>query len=144
LIDTSSGVEHFSERHALRLFTDIKYDDAFTRAGLDVVHDEHGLEGLGVYIGSARNSDGDRVEVQAKRTTEEKPDWCPERGTLALRLGPSRSLVGRTSATIGIDATPTTVRAARHRCILTLTPLRLGDRPSEARREVRQERLPRR
>lgn len=52
LVATSSGVEHFSERHVLRLFTDVEYRDAFTRAGLDVIHDEHGLDGRGVYIGT--------------------------------------------------------------------------------------------
>jgi len=51
LIGTPQGVEYFTERHELGLFTHNEYLEAFHKTGLDVVHDSHGLDGRGLYIG---------------------------------------------------------------------------------------------
>lgn len=51
LVGTPDGVEHFVERLELAMFTDEQYVEAFLQAGLRVVHDEHGLDGRGLYIG---------------------------------------------------------------------------------------------
>jgi hypothetical protein len=53
LVGTSDGVEHLTERHALRLFTDAEYRAAFRGAGLVVSHDPDGVDGRGLYIGSS-------------------------------------------------------------------------------------------
>ncbi len=50
LIATSRGVEHFTERHRLGLFTRDEYLQAFRDANLEVFHDEQGLDGRGLYI----------------------------------------------------------------------------------------------
>ncbi len=52
LVATAEGVEHFTERHELGLFTDEEYRAAFTQAGLDVLHDPEWLGGRGMYIGT--------------------------------------------------------------------------------------------
>jgi SAM-dependent methyltransferase len=52
LVGTPEGVEHFTERHELGLFTDEEYRSAFTTAGLQVNHDPEGLIGRGLYIGT--------------------------------------------------------------------------------------------
>jgi hypothetical protein len=53
LVGTPEGVEHFTERHELGLFTDEEYRAAFTQADLVVSYDAEGLIGRGLYIGSA-------------------------------------------------------------------------------------------
>jgi SAM-dependent methyltransferase len=51
LIGTPSGVESFTERHEVGLFTHEQYVNAFVRAGLDVHHDAEGIMGRGMYVG---------------------------------------------------------------------------------------------
>lgn len=51
LVATSEGVEYFTERHELGLFTQEEYREAFYKAGLEVSHDPEGLDGRGLYIG---------------------------------------------------------------------------------------------
>ena len=52
LVGTPDGVEHFTERHELGLFTDEEHMGAFESAGLDVTHDREGLMGRGLFIGT--------------------------------------------------------------------------------------------
>jgi SAM-dependent methyltransferase len=51
LVGTPRGIEHFHETHALGVFTDEEYLQAFKDAGLEVVHEKEGLDGRGLYIG---------------------------------------------------------------------------------------------
>jgi len=51
LIGTSKGIEHYAEVHELGLFTHTEYIDAFKAAGLNIAHDQKGLDGRGLYIG---------------------------------------------------------------------------------------------
>jgi ubiquinone/menaquinone biosynthesis C-methylase UbiE len=51
LVGTPTGVEHFKERHELGLFTPDQYLSAFAACGMDVIYDEQGLDGRGLYIG---------------------------------------------------------------------------------------------
>jgi len=51
LIGTSMGIEHLTEYLELGLFAHEEYVDAFTRAGLEVIHDPEGIFGRGLYIG---------------------------------------------------------------------------------------------
>jgi SAM-dependent methyltransferase len=51
MVGTSKGVEYFTERHELGLFTHEEYLEAFRNAGLEVIHDPEGLDGRGLYIG---------------------------------------------------------------------------------------------
>lgn len=50
LLGTPNGVERFTERHEISLFTDDQYRAAFRHAGLDVDHDPEGLTGRGLYV----------------------------------------------------------------------------------------------
>ncbi len=51
LIATPDGIEYFDETDALGIFTREEYLQAFREAGLEVFHDEEGLDGRGLYIG---------------------------------------------------------------------------------------------
>ncbi|MDR7486899.1 MAG: hypothetical protein QN187_16420 [Armatimonadota bacterium] len=51
LVATPGGVESFVERHAVGLFSDEDYLDAFRAAGLDVTYDPEGPSGRGLFIG---------------------------------------------------------------------------------------------
>jgi hypothetical protein len=50
LIGSPAGVEHFTERHEIALFTDSEYGMALTQAQLTVEHDDYGLTGRGLHI----------------------------------------------------------------------------------------------
>lgn len=52
LVATPDGIEHFTERHELGLFTEEEYLAAFTQAGLTVLHDRDWLGGRGMYVGT--------------------------------------------------------------------------------------------
>jgi SAM-dependent methyltransferase len=52
LVGTVERVEHFTEHHEMGLFTDEEQQSAFRAAGMDVIHDEKGLMGRGLYIGA--------------------------------------------------------------------------------------------
>ena len=56
LVATPQGIEHFTERHELGLFSHEEYLNAFQASELDVVYDPdpHKLMGRGVYIGVRR------------------------------------------------------------------------------------------
>jgi SAM-dependent methyltransferase len=51
MVGTPDGIEHFTEKHVLGLFSHEEYLAAFRDAGLEVSHDEKGLMGRGLYIG---------------------------------------------------------------------------------------------
>jgi hypothetical protein len=51
LVATPAGIQHFTERHELGLFTHEDYLAAFRDSGLEVIHDPDGLIGRGLYIG---------------------------------------------------------------------------------------------
>lgn len=55
LIGTSKGIEHIKEHHEFGLFTIDEYSHAFTKAGLNVIHDPEGIYGRGLYIGKKPN-----------------------------------------------------------------------------------------
>jgi SAM-dependent methyltransferase len=50
-VGTPQGIEYFTERHDLGLFTHEEYLEAFHKARLEVIHDPEGLDGRGLYIG---------------------------------------------------------------------------------------------
>lgn len=50
MVATMEGVEYFTERHELGLFTHEDYLEAFHKAGLETSHDPEGLDGRGLYI----------------------------------------------------------------------------------------------
>lgn len=51
MVATADGVEYFTERHELGLFTHEEYMEAFHKTGLDVAHDPKGLDERGLYFG---------------------------------------------------------------------------------------------
>jgi SAM-dependent methyltransferase len=53
LVGTPNGVERFTERHELGLFTVEQYLEAFQAAGLDADHDPEGPMGRGLYVATA-------------------------------------------------------------------------------------------
>ena len=57
LIATAAGVEHFTERQELGLFTDDQYRDAFIQAGLDLIDSSVDLFGYGLYVCRRREMD---------------------------------------------------------------------------------------
>ena len=50
LVATPDGVEHFSERHELGIFSQADYQTAFASAGVSAWHDPWGLGGWGLYV----------------------------------------------------------------------------------------------
>jgi SAM-dependent methyltransferase len=53
LVATPAGVEHFTERHELALFTRAETESAFAEAGLRAEYDEAGIFGRGLYVARA-------------------------------------------------------------------------------------------
>jgi hypothetical protein len=51
MVATPEGINYFTERHELGLFTNEEYLEAFRLAGLEVLHDPEGIYGRGLYIG---------------------------------------------------------------------------------------------
>jgi ubiquinone/menaquinone biosynthesis C-methylase UbiE len=51
LVGTNEGIQHYTEKHELGLFTHAQYMAAFEAAGLHTTYDEKGLDGRGLYIG---------------------------------------------------------------------------------------------
>jgi len=51
LVATATGVDYFTERHELGLFTLAEYEEAMRAAGLEVMLDHEGLMGRGLLIG---------------------------------------------------------------------------------------------
>lgn len=51
LVATRDGVEHFTERHEIAMFTHDEYVGSIGAAGLRVEHDPDGLMGRGLYVG---------------------------------------------------------------------------------------------
>ena len=54
LVGTPSGIEHFTERHEMGLFTAQEYLGAFEAAGVEVRYSPDGPFGRGLYIGIKR------------------------------------------------------------------------------------------
>lgn len=51
MVGTPKGIEYFTERHELGLFTHEEYLEAFRKTGLKITHDPEGVDGRGLYIG---------------------------------------------------------------------------------------------
>jgi ubiquinone/menaquinone biosynthesis C-methylase UbiE len=56
LVGTSKGVDYFTERHELGLFTHEEYLHAFQEAGLCVDYEPKGLFGRGMYVGQRKST----------------------------------------------------------------------------------------
>jgi SAM-dependent methyltransferase len=54
LVGTSSGTEHFVEKHRLGLYTREEMSEAFEKWGLSVEYDEKGPTGRGLYVGKKK------------------------------------------------------------------------------------------
>jgi SAM-dependent methyltransferase len=54
LIGTPSGIEHFTERHEMGLFTEQEYMGAIEAAGLEATYSPEGPFGRGLYLGIRR------------------------------------------------------------------------------------------
>jgi len=50
LIGTPKGIKHLVEYHEFGLFSHTEYMTAFTKLGVDVIHDPEGIDGRGLYI----------------------------------------------------------------------------------------------
>jgi SAM-dependent methyltransferase len=50
LVGTPEGIDYFTERHDIALFTHDEYVEAFRAAGLEPEHDREGLMGRGLYV----------------------------------------------------------------------------------------------
>lgn len=50
VIETPEGRTEFNEEHRLALYTPEEFGQAFSEAGLEVIHDEQGLSNRGLYI----------------------------------------------------------------------------------------------
>jgi SAM-dependent methyltransferase len=64
LVGTPEGVEHFTEREELGLFTHEEYLQAFRKVGLRSYHDPKALFGYGLYLG-IREFDEQRIDRQS-------------------------------------------------------------------------------
>lgn len=51
MVGTPKGIETFTERHELGLFTQEEYLEAFRKAGLETTHEPEGVDRRGLYIG---------------------------------------------------------------------------------------------
>lgn len=58
LVGTADGVEHFTERHEMSLFTSSEYEAAFAAAGLEVERDGDALLGRGLYVARTATNGG--------------------------------------------------------------------------------------
>ena len=52
LVGNAKGIKQIIEHHEFGLFSHAEYMNAFTKAGLDVIHDPEGVDGRGLYIGT--------------------------------------------------------------------------------------------
>jgi SAM-dependent methyltransferase len=107
LVATHEGVERFSERHELGLFTHDEYLAAFEAALLDVTHDPEGLIGRGLYVGTRRSESPRRSAGAVKRSpapsslppgATSPPDSRLSRSPSAFGDGPSASTPLRVDA----------------------------------------------
>jgi SAM-dependent methyltransferase len=57
LVGTPEGVDYFTERHEMGLFTHEEYLEAFRKVGLEVHYDPTGLFGRGMYLGVSKGAD---------------------------------------------------------------------------------------
>jgi SAM-dependent methyltransferase len=56
MVGTVKGIETFTEKHVLGLWTHQEYLDAFESAGIQVHYDEKGLFGRGMYTGEKKDN----------------------------------------------------------------------------------------
>jgi len=52
VVETPNGTQEFTEEHRLALYTPEEFQQAFAEAGIELHHDEQGLSGRGLYIGT--------------------------------------------------------------------------------------------